>query len=59
MGFNLLAPFANPLDLLWCQLACMIPFESQHPIVFHPWAHPCLMLIEGEFVCKGVEQFDH
>jgi hypothetical protein len=34
-----------------------MPFEPQHPIVLHPWGCPCLVVIKGGFVPKGVEQF--
>jgi hypothetical protein len=35
----------------------MMPFEQQHPIVLHSCGHPCLAVIEGDFIPKGVEQF--
>lgn len=34
-----------------------MPFEPQHPIVLHPRGHPCLAMIEGDFIPKGAKQF--
>jgi hypothetical protein len=27
--------------------------------MLHPWGPPCSIVIEGDFVPKGVEQFGH
>ncbi len=52
---NVLTPYVNPLNHLSCQMVYKMPFQPQHPIVFHPWGCPCLMVIEMDFVPKGVE----
>ncbi len=44
-----------PPDYLLCQMAYKMPFEPQHPIVFHLWGYPCSMVIEGEFVPKAIK----
>ncbi len=31
--------------------------EPQDPTILYPWGCPCLVLIQGDFVPKGVEQF--
>jgi hypothetical protein len=36
-----------------------IPSKPQHPIVLHPWGCSCSIVIEGDFVHKGAEQFSH
>ncbi len=41
-------------NCLSCQMASKMTCEPQHLIVLHPWACPCSMVIEGDFVCKGV-----
>jgi hypothetical protein len=38
-------------------MACKMPFVPQQPIVLHPWGCPCLVVIKGDFVPKGAEQF--
>ncbi len=34
-----------------------MPFEPQHPTMLHLWGCLCSMVIEGDFVPKGIEQF--
>jgi hypothetical protein len=40
-------------------MASKMPSEPQHPTVLHPWGCPRSMVIKGDFVRKGVEQFGH
>jgi hypothetical protein len=40
-------------------MAYKMSFEPQHPTIFHPWGCPCSLVIEGDFVPKGIEQLDH
>jgi hypothetical protein len=49
----------TPLGLLPYQMAYKLPFEPYYLVVFHPWGCPCSMVIEGDFIPKGVEQFSH
>jgi hypothetical protein len=54
---NMLAPCANPPSL--SVVSNGIKFEPHQLIVLHPRGCPCSTVIEGDFVSKGVEQFDH
>jgi hypothetical protein len=40
-------------------MANNMSFKPQHPIVLHPWGCFYSMVIERDFVPKGVEQFGH
>jgi hypothetical protein len=40
-------------------MACKMPFELGNPTILHPWGCPCLVVIEGHFVPKSVEQFGY
>jgi hypothetical protein len=50
---SILLPTA--FDRLLCQMENKMPSEPQHPTVLQPWGYLCSIVIEGDFVPKGVE----
>ncbi len=42
-----------------CQMAYKMPSEPHYPISLHPRDCPCFVVIESDFVPKGIEQFSH
>lgn len=45
--------------LLSCQVACKMPSKPHYPTSLHPRDCPCFVVIESDFVPKGIEQFGH
>jgi hypothetical protein len=40
-------------------MASKMSSKPQHPTVLHSWDCLCSMMIKGNFVPKGVKQFNH